>query len=158
MFRCRTAPIRQRRLEDPILRFSLFSRFTVLSRILTSCHLSRKRGSTSSSGDGRSAGHDTKNGGKERFWLRMATEGGYLQGHVYRSNLLLTPRFHQVQWLACWHIHFRSHLTSCCRDVSIGANIWRRRSRHFSTRRTTLNFLRASLSSRRLWRSSIRTD
>ena len=49
MSRRRIAPIRQRRLEDPTLRFSLFLRFTILSRILTSSwRLSRKRVSTNS--------------------------------------------------------------------------------------------------------------
>jgi hypothetical protein len=39
-------------------------------------------------GDGRSSGHGTEDGGKERLWLRMAMEGGYLQDHMYVSNLI----------------------------------------------------------------------
>ena len=41
-------------------------------------------------GDGRFAGHDTEDGGKERLWIRTTTENCYLQGHVYRSNLIGT--------------------------------------------------------------------
>jgi len=33
-------------------------------------------------GDGRSAGHDTKDGGKMRLWLRMATETAIYRSHV----------------------------------------------------------------------------
>ena len=33
-------------------------------------------------GDGRSAGHDTMDGGKRRFWLRMATETAIYRSHV----------------------------------------------------------------------------
>jgi hypothetical protein len=29
----------------------------------------------------------------------------------------------QLRRLACWHICFCSHLTSCCGDASIGVNI-----------------------------------
>jgi hypothetical protein len=39
-------------------------------------------------GDGRSAGHDTMDRRKDGFRLRMATEGGYLQDHMYVSNLI----------------------------------------------------------------------
>ena len=35
-------------------------------------------------GDGRSAGHDTKDRGKDRLWLRMATETA-----IYRSRVLI---------------------------------------------------------------------
>jgi len=39
-------------------------------------------------GDGRSAGHDTKDGGKERLWI--ADDNGKLPStdHMYRSNLI----------------------------------------------------------------------
>ena len=64
----------------------------------------------------------------------------------------------QVWPMACWFVTISaSDIFRCYRDVSIGVNIWRHRSRRFSTRSMTLSFSKASQSSRRLRRSSIPT-
>ena len=36
-------------------------------------------------GDGRSAGHDTKDRGKDGLWLRMATETPIYRSHVVQN-------------------------------------------------------------------------